>query len=81
MEVRLAGIEDMEGIRALLRKYHRDTIAEEDRSDGFVTTAITDEQLAERSFPSLLRTDMTRCLGSALRHHGNSGLHGRFSGT
>ena len=47
MEVRLAGIEDMEGIRALLRKYHRDTIAEEDRPDGFVTTAITDEQLAE----------------------------------
>lgn len=47
MEVRLAKIEDMEGIKALLRKYHRDTISDEDRPDGFVTTAITDEQLAE----------------------------------
>jgi hypothetical protein len=46
MEVRLAGIEDIEGIKALLKKYHRDTISDEDRPDGFVTTAITDEQLA-----------------------------------
>ena len=45
--VRLATLEDMEGIKALLKKYHRDTIADEDRPDGFVTTAITDEQLAE----------------------------------
>ena len=37
----------MEGVKALLRKYHRDTISDEDRPDGFVTTAITDEQLAE----------------------------------
>ena len=44
---RLAGLEDMEGIRALLRKYHRDTISDEDRPDGFVTTAITDDQLTE----------------------------------
>ena len=47
MTVRLATIEDMEGVKALLRKYHRDTISDEDRPDGFVTTAITDEQLAE----------------------------------
>ena len=45
MLVRLAGIEDMEGVKTLLRKYHRDTISDEDRPDGFVTTAITDEQL------------------------------------
>ena len=45
-EVRLAGLEDMDGVKALLRKYHRDTISDEDRPDGFVTTAITDEQLA-----------------------------------
>ena len=45
--VRLAGLDDMAGIKALLRKYHRDTISDEDRPDGFVTTAITDEQLAE----------------------------------
>ena len=45
--VRLAELEDMEGVKALLKKYHRDTISDEDRPDGFVTTAITDEQLAE----------------------------------
>lgn len=47
MTIRLATIEDIEGVKALLRKYHRDTISDEDRSDGFVTTAITDEQLKE----------------------------------
>ena len=46
-QVRLAGLRDMEGVKALLKKYHRDTISDEDRPDGFVTTAITDEQLAE----------------------------------
>ena len=47
MTVRLATIEDMEGVKALLKKYHRDSISDEDRPDGFVTTAITDEQLTE----------------------------------
>ena len=47
MEIRLATIEDIEGVKGLLRKYHRDTISDEDRPDGFVTTAITDEQLTE----------------------------------
>lgn len=47
MTVRLATIEDIEGVKALLKKYHRDTISDEDRPDGFVTTAITDEQLTE----------------------------------
>ena len=47
MEIRQARLEDAEGVKALLRKYHRDTIAEEDRPDGFVTTAISDEQLTE----------------------------------
>ena len=45
MTIRLATTEDIEGIRALMKKYHRDTISDEDRPDGFVTTAITDEQL------------------------------------
>lgn len=45
--VRHAEIKDIDGIKSLLRKYHRDTISDEDRSDGFVTTAITDEQLTE----------------------------------
>ena len=47
MTVRLATTGDIEGVKALLRKYHRDTISDEDRPDGFVTTAITDEQLTE----------------------------------
>jgi hypothetical protein len=47
MVVRHAGISDIEGVKALLRKYHRDTISDADRPDGFVTTAITDEQLTE----------------------------------
>ena len=45
MIFRLATTVDMDGIKALLRKYHKDTISDEDRPDGFVTTAITDEQL------------------------------------
>ena len=47
MQFRQATIEDIDGIKALLKKYHRDTISDEDRPDGFVTTAITDEQLTE----------------------------------
>lgn len=45
MIIRNATTKDMEGIKALLRRYHRDTISDEDRPNGFVTTAITDEQL------------------------------------
>lgn len=45
--VREAKVEDMDGVKSLLKKYHRDTISDEDRPDGFVTTAITDEQLTE----------------------------------
>ena len=47
MQYRLATLEDMEGVKALLKKYHKDTISEEDRPDGFVTTSITDDQLTE----------------------------------
>ena len=46
-QIRLAEVGDIEGIRALMKKYHRDTISDEDRPDGFVTTAITDGQLTE----------------------------------
>ena len=45
--IRHATVADMPGIRALLKKYHRDTISDEDRPGGFVTTAITDEQLTD----------------------------------
>ena len=78
MTIRLATIEDLEGVKALLRKYHRDTISDEDRPDGFVTTAITDEQLTE-----LIEKEkgVTKCWASALRLRGSSGRHGLFSGT
>jgi len=46
-QIRLAEVGDIEGIRALMKKYHRDTISDEDRPDGFVTTAITDGKLTE----------------------------------
>ena len=44
MEITLVGLADMGGIRALLRANRIDTIREEDKADGFVTTSITDEQ-------------------------------------
>ena len=47
MEIRHATVKDMDGVKALLARYHRDTISDEDRPGGFVTTAITDEQLTE----------------------------------
>ncbi|MBQ3428319.1 MAG: GNAT family acetyltransferase [Mogibacterium sp.] len=47
MTIRNATAEDIEGVKALLRRYHRDTISDEDRPDGFVTTAITDKQLGD----------------------------------
>lgn len=89
MEIRLATTEDIEGIRALMRKYHRDTISDEDRPDGFVTTAITDEQLTEliekekgvTIIAEPVGGSLTKCWASALRLRGSSGRHGHFSGT
>lgn len=43
----LATLNDLPAIRALMAKYHRDTIAPEDMADGFVTTALNDEQFAD----------------------------------
>ena len=43
----LAELSDLPAIRALMAKYHRDTIAPEDMADGFVTTALSDEQFAD----------------------------------
>lgn len=47
MEVRFAVREDLDGVLALLKTYHVNTISEEDKKDGFVTTNITKEQLAD----------------------------------
>ena len=45
MVIRHATLKDMDGVKALLARYHRDNISDEDRPDGFVTTAISDEKL------------------------------------
>lgn len=47
MKYVLAQLDDLPAIRKLMAKYHRDTIAPEDMADGFVTTALNDEQFAD----------------------------------
>jgi len=47
MELRLATCHDIEAILALHFKYQINSIHEEDKKDGFVTTAFTKEQLHE----------------------------------
>ena len=45
MELKLAELSDIEGVLNLHKKYQIDTILEEDKKDGFVTTSFTREQL------------------------------------
>jgi hypothetical protein len=45
MEYKQAGIEDIDGVLQLHNRYQIDTILEEDKKDGFVTTSFTKEQL------------------------------------
>ncbi|SNC60991.1 hypothetical protein SAMN06265337_0373 [Hymenobacter gelipurpurascens] len=47
MQLKLAGLEDIEDVLTLHRKYQIDTILEEDKKDGFVTTNFTREQLTK----------------------------------
>ena len=44
-EYRLASTDDIEEILSLHTRYQVDTISEEDKADGFITTAFTAEQL------------------------------------
>lgn len=44
MEYRNAELKDLPGVADLQKQYHVDTISEEDRPDGFVTTLFTREQ-------------------------------------
>ncbi len=44
---KVAGIEDIDATLALHAKYQIDTIQEEDKKDGFVTTAFTKEELRD----------------------------------
>ena len=47
MQLKIADLHDIDGIFALHSKYQIDTILEEDKKDGFVTTAFSKEQLAD----------------------------------
>lgn len=47
MELRVATPDDIDDVLALHRRYQLATIAEEDKPDGFVTTAFTHEQLTQ----------------------------------
>ncbi len=45
MEILQATIDDIDGVMALLKKYHVDTISPEDKPSGFVTTNFTAKQM------------------------------------
>ena len=47
MEYRVARVEDIESVLELHFKYQVDSIKEEDKKDGFVTTAFTAQELEE----------------------------------
>lgn len=47
MDYRNAKIEDIPAVKKLQERYHVDTISEEDRPDGFVTTLFTEDQFQE----------------------------------
>lgn len=47
MEIRYATINDIDKVLKLHSKYQVDTIREEDKSDGFVTTSFTKDQLTK----------------------------------
>lgn len=47
VEVRLARVEDIPQVLELHYRYQVDSIADEDKKDGFITTAFTEEQMRE----------------------------------
>ncbi|MCQ2561593.1 MAG: GNAT family acetyltransferase [Clostridia bacterium] len=47
MKYVLATMEDLPAIKALLARYHKDTIKPEDMPGGFVTTKLSDEQFED----------------------------------
>lgn len=47
MEYKIAQIEDIEKVLELHSKYQIDTIRQEDKKDGFITTAFTKEQMVD----------------------------------
>ena len=47
MQYKLAQIEDIEKVLELHFKYQIDSIKQEDKKDGFITTAFTKEQMID----------------------------------
>ena len=47
MEYTLATMNDLPAIKALLARYHKDTISQEDIAGGFVTTKLSDQQFED----------------------------------
>ena len=47
MEYKIAQIEDIEKVLELHSKYQIDSIRQEDKKDGFITTAFTKEQMVD----------------------------------
>ncbi len=47
MELRKATVEDIESILKLHAKYQIDSVAENDKKDGFVTTEFSNQQLID----------------------------------
>lgn len=47
MDIRLATQDDFDGVKALLKANHVDSLSEEEKKEGFVTTNLTDSQLTE----------------------------------
>ena len=47
MNFKIANVQDIEKVLKLHFRYQVDSIKEEDKKDGFVTTAFTKEQLAD----------------------------------
>jgi len=47
IEYKIATVEDIDAMLKLHAKYQLDTIKEEDKKDGFVTTAFTKEELTQ----------------------------------
>ena len=47
MEYTLATMNDLPAIKALLARYHKDTISQEDIPGGFVTTKLSDQQFED----------------------------------
>ena len=69
MIYRNALLEDIHKVSALQTKYHVNTISEEDRPDGFVTTVFTDEQfkeLIEKENGLAIACDGDRVVGYAM---------------